>query len=195
MSCKWTLLISYLLVVATWPFLPIESAQAGTIQLPLPLFHLPQFLLGIALGRLFLLYQPIVGNLYKWFLWGGSLTILTLFAFRSSLSDWPFTAPVLVIPFSLVILGGTCRGEKQNLLAHPFLALLGEASFAIYILQWPLSFWWNWISKQLLHLNLPMAIDFAVYFSFVCVFSVASFMYIESPLRRAILGHSAHKAS
>jgi peptidoglycan/LPS O-acetylase OafA/YrhL len=194
-SYKSLLLISFGLVVATWPLLPVETAPPGTIQLPLPLFHLPHFLFGIALGRMYLLNRSLGHVFYKTLFFCSITGLLLLFGLRALLPEWMFSDSFLALPFGSVILGAAGSHSKFGFLSHPFFVLLGEASFAVYILQWPLSFWWDWVVAKELHLKLSMASDFVLLFSFVCLVSIASFRYFESPLRRRILGHTAHKAA
>jgi peptidoglycan/LPS O-acetylase OafA/YrhL len=86
------------------------------------------------------------------------------------------------------------KGGVAKLLAHPRLLILGEASYAIYILQVPLSYW----TRQLIAVT-PLQ-DFsaiaypALYLPIIIGFSIGSFFWLEKPLRSRILAFFQQEA-
>jgi len=194
-SYKYLLFTAYCLVIGAVLLRPMGGRPWNTFELYFPLYHLPEFLFGVALGRLYILRKSTALNFYAPLFFGSVAGLLLLFGFRSHLPSWTLSNMVLVSLFGAVILGGAGISRKGGILAHPLLVLLGEASFAIYILQWPMSFWWIWLSQKQLHLHLPIVADFATYSALVTLTSIGSFLYIEKPMRRRILGHTAHKAA
>lgn len=157
-----------------------------------PLLHLPHFMFGLALGRLFLdvpksrlLSRPGV------FLWGGVVSAVMLLGLRPWLPAWAISPPVLSIIFGTVIVGAAASPSDRGLLRTPLLILLGDASYALYILHMPIGFWWKMYVG-----GLGPAGDWQLFGGFVVVtvgLSVACFLWIETPLRRIILALSQER--
>ena len=176
-------------------FLPLAPAESAwhNFKWFFPLWHLPLFLFGMALGRLYLAAPAISTKRYDVLFWSGALFLVLLFGLRGELPLWTQTGPVLAMPFALVIFGAARAPSTARLLTLPALLLLGEASYSMYILHIPLAFWWHVLTQKVLSMNLPGMIDFALYFLLVVGGSVVSFLYVEKPLRRKILGHREHR--
>lgn len=162
-----------------------------------PLFRLPEFLLGIALGRLFVLTKrerlgiPKVteGRLLP----GAALIgIFGLLACGSWIS-YPFLHNGLLDIFFAVLIYGLARVSASGhsfqvvrFLSMPFLVLLGEASYAVYILHVPIR---NWMYKVLewIHPGIhPSLVIFSGYTILTLVVSILVFKVIEEPARRLI---------
>ena len=47
--------------------------------------------------------------------------------------------------------------------------------------------------QRVLRSSLPIFLDFAMYFALVIALSLLSYLYVEKPLRRWILGHREHR--
>jgi peptidoglycan/LPS O-acetylase OafA/YrhL len=158
-----------------------------------PLFHIPQFIYGMALGRLYLFGSTFSPKISASMFWVGTLGLVLVFGARSLLPWWTQTDAALVLLFGLTIFGGA-RGETSlRWLAFPTITLLGEASYSIYILHIPIWFWWNWFTRRIFHSSLPAFQNFATYFVLVVVASVLCYLYVEKPMRRWILGHREHR--
>ena len=148
-----------------------------------PLWHLPQFIFGVALGQLFLSRQ-FSGFFHESLLWGA---IVTLIAILASLQNHPWlSSNIILAPTFGALIFGFARnsGLLSQTLAARSLVLLGDASYSIYILHLPIWVWWNHLTLVSLKLQLPLALDFACYLLLVVSISVLMFLRIERPAQR-----------
>ncbi len=170
-----------------------------------PLLRLPEFLLGIALGRLFVLQKQeprtivsgkeprtiVSGRLLPWATLAGILSLLAC----GSWIPYPFLHNGLLDVLFAVLIYSLARDgasigkgalHTARFLSMPLLVLLGEASYAIYILHVPLRTWMyrilDWLHPGI-HPSLPL---FAVYTIVTLGISVLVFKLIEEPARRRI---------
>jgi peptidoglycan/LPS O-acetylase OafA/YrhL len=165
-----------------------------------PLFHVPSFVFGMALGRLFLFGRDRspLGNQLSLVL--ASVVLALVLGFRSSLPAW-FVSDALLVPlYGVVILAAAgMHSSTTGILASPVAVLAGEASYSMYILHTPVVFWWHWIAARFFGLRLPHAVEVAVAFALVLVVSIFVFAMFERPLRRFIVQHvpdtPVHKAT
>lgn len=154
-----------------------------------PLFHLPAFLVGIGAGRIFLSEHwkmRIFSN--KMFL---SVCVLVFFIF--SLHERipsVFLSSLVSIPLFafMIISAANSGGAIRNVLVHPWLVILGEASYGIYILHVPMAFWiergWGGLfGPSARH---PQAY-FACYLGLLLVSCILSYLYFERPARRTVI--------
>jgi peptidoglycan/LPS O-acetylase OafA/YrhL len=202
-----------------------------------PLLRLPEFLLGIALGRLFVLEREnrisysqdalamdetrnehgiqsnripffsrfgVSSVFHPWLRFLGfrisnfglaGVAVVGILAFLSCGSRIPYPFlhnGLLDVLFAMLIYGlaraETSRGiwKAGRFLSMPLLVLLGEASYAIYILHVPLRTWMYRILDGLhpdIHPSLPL---FAAYTFFTLGISILVFKLIEEPARRMI---------
>lgn len=154
--------------------------------LPLPLIRLPEFLIGMALGQLFLrsgpAYRPIR-------VYGAVLATLVLLSLP--IGSW---VSFVIIPFALLTYDlASGGGPVARLLSTPVMLLLGGASYAIYLLQYPVRAWVRllfsmapanlWSLGQILT---PIILIF---------FSIIVFRLWEEPWRRTLRGWFARVGS
>jgi peptidoglycan/LPS O-acetylase OafA/YrhL len=172
---------------------PAETFESwSSFLLYFPLFHLPKFLLGMALGRYFAARQH-PEKFYIRVFYASSLALVALFAFRPALPAWLFNDALLSFLYACVIVGAAGSGGASRLLAMPFLVLLGEASYSIYILHAPLEFWWHSLVGALPGLGMPASspLSFALAALSYCVFVVSlallAHLFVERPMRRVIV--------
>jgi peptidoglycan/LPS O-acetylase OafA/YrhL len=151
-----------------------------------PIFHLPTFIFGVVLGRIFLFGNAYSEWAHKIILTVGLLYVTIILIGRSWLPSIATNNVILVTAFALIIFGGARAENGFRFLTRPFLILLGDASYCIYILHVPLGWWW-WLSTR--GLTLSSQASFLIYFILLCIISILSFLYIEQPLRRKVLGH------
>jgi peptidoglycan/LPS O-acetylase OafA/YrhL len=150
-----------------------------------PLFHLPSFLFGMALGRIYLFARPLSGAMNRLCFAAAAIVLCLLLGYRVALPSWLLTDAVLVPLYGLVILtGARLEGRLHSALAHPLLVLLGHASYSIYILHIAIAFWWQWIARKVLRISLAPTTELVVILFLVVSISVGVFLYFERPLRR-----------
>jgi peptidoglycan/LPS O-acetylase OafA/YrhL len=149
-----------------------------------PLLHLPLFIFGMALGRLFLFGPTISTRMHAAMLWAGICLLLLLFGGTRLFPWWTRSEAVLVLVFALIIFGGAGAGAAR-LLGRPGFVLLGEASYVMYILHIPLRFWWD-TGQDMVGFRFQPWLSFLLYFVLVVVVSVVVYRHFEMPLRRWI---------
>jgi peptidoglycan/LPS O-acetylase OafA/YrhL len=156
-----------------------------------PILHLPQFVFGMALGRLYLFGPTVSPRLHAAMLGSGLGVLVLAFGGAWMLPEWTRSDPALALIFALIVFGGAGATSTATLLTLPAFVLLGEASYSIYILHIPLRGCWHTLTDSVLGLSLPSWLNFPLYFGFVVVASVLAFRHIETPLRHRIAGHRA----
>jgi peptidoglycan/LPS O-acetylase OafA/YrhL len=191
LSRKDFLMIATLMVVASamarW-YIPGDSQNWQYFRHYFPLFHLPSFIFGMALGRIHLFAHPLSAPMNRLCFAGAAIVLALLLGYRTSLPTWLMTDAVLVPLYGMVILtGARLEGALHSALARPLLVLLGHASYSIYILHIGVAFWWQWIAHKVLRINLPPTVELVVILFLVIAVSVSVFLYFERPLRRWIV--------
>lgn len=150
-----------------------------------PLLHLPQFVFGMILCRASLAVGPGWARLRLLAFLAGALGLALVLGLRE-LPLWLRSDAVLAPLYGLVIVGAVdTRPLVLRWLAWPVMIFLGEVSYSIYILHIPLGFWWGKL-LDLININLPPVVDFALYAAFVVLASGLCFRFVETPARRWI---------
>lgn len=153
-----------------------------------PVMHVPEFCMGIVLGRVDSLLRArrgwLLGRGYWLYIPGIGLEILAIWASQSV--PYVFLHNGLFLPLhSIVVLGMALDGGAlARVLSTRFFVLLGNASYSIYILQAPVMGWVYSIGKRWLHTKPG---DLGATFVFVLILvgcSVAVFRMIEEPANR-----------
>lgn len=151
-----------------------------------PVLRLPEFLIGVVLGRLFLLEEPVRGRSGTLLATGGALLTLGGFALSQHL-PLPLLHNALLAPAYALLVYGLARGGGLlgRLLSRPLFAQLGAASYALYLLQHPV-----WLAVGSLAKSLAPWMDvsaqrplFAVFLPVVIGASVLCHRRVEAPLR------------
>lgn len=162
-----------------------------------PVFRLPEFLMGVALGKLFLL-RTRHGGTSGVKLWSprpgvtaglalaGVFVVLGIAAIRIQVLE----CAVLDGFFALLIYSlAFGQGRIAAFFSLPTLILLGEASYAVYILHNPI---WHYMSYPLKHVHLGsgLLIDspvfFLLYLGVTIAISIVCLNVVEQPARRAL---------
>jgi peptidoglycan/LPS O-acetylase OafA/YrhL len=149
---------------------------------PGPLFRLPEFVAGVLLGRYFQLENGKNAARAPIFAALGLLGWAALLAFGSSIPRLFYVAG-LPLPFSALLILGLAhgRGWIAAFLSTPALVLLGEASYGVYILQWPLASVFGIAAET------RSFLWFVSYNAALVLLAILSLKYLEAPARRAIL--------
>ena len=195
---------AYLLIVLTSTFGPELLSLAGVLgQAPsdgwlvpglFPVLHLPLFIVGMALARLYLFGPALSPALHAAMLGVGVAVLALIFGGASVLPAWTRSHAALAPAFALVIVGGAGAGRSLPLLTLPAFVLLGEASYSIYILHIPLRYCWDILLDSMLGVVLTPWLDFFLYFGFVVAVSVAVFRRLETPIRKWIAGRERERS-
>jgi peptidoglycan/LPS O-acetylase OafA/YrhL len=169
--------------------------RPGTYRLFMynPISHLPVFLLGVALGRFKVAFgagqvtraSRIVAHL-------AIVGMLVLLAVSGSVPHLLMHNSLAAICFcGLMFYADALWKPLSRLLAAPLTVLLGEASYALYILQIPLAAWYVSILRHLHALSgneeaVSRGWPLAGLVCFLCAGSVLTFVLIERPSRVSI---------
>lgn len=175
-------LLGPVIYCALWPVIPQPPFPMGQLALETnPVMRLPDFLIGMLVGRLFISGFRLRSSMVSISSLVAPATIGLLVSFSSAiprllLSNGVVTPSAVLLIFTLA----HQKGSLAQVLSHPSLTALGEASYAIYILQFPLSY--------LLNLNERTftAQRFSIYLITLMGVSLATFFSIEQPLRRRL---------
>ncbi|HEX8439121.1 acyltransferase [Archangium sp.] len=155
-----------------------------------PLVRLPEFILGICLGRLFA-HAPLRAALARHAgLLATSATALLLgvLALGPRVPYVLLHNGLLVPAFAVLLLAlATDQGLPARLLRHPWLVRLGEASYSLYILHTPVVMLVRSVGSRLLGrevLDTPAFV--AGTLALTVVASLVSYRLVEQPLHRRL---------
>jgi len=207
-SARWpaatVLAAAYVLIVLTSAYGPELLSSAGVLrQIPpdewlvpgfFPVLHLPLFVVGMALARLYLFGPTLSPTLHAAMISVGVAVLVVVFGGASVLPAWTHSRAVLTPVFALIILGGAGAGRVVPLMTLPVFTLLGEASYSIYILHIPLRYCWQILLETVLGIGLTPWLDFFLYFGFLVLVSAAVFRQIETPMRKWIAGSDRERS-
>jgi peptidoglycan/LPS O-acetylase OafA/YrhL len=158
------------------PGIHVSASFLSSLREGWPPLRLPEFLTGMVLGRLHVTRpRPGAGN-------AALLSALALIGILAvtALAHLSYSSVVLALDplFALLIYGlASGGGRLQEFLSLPVLVLLGESSYAIYILQVP-------IMHVVYHLfgNNGRSMIAGVFL--LTVASVCTFSFFETPVRK-----------
>jgi len=155
-----------------------------------PLFHLNAFLLGVAGGVWYLKNskQPSVKQSTNRVVLVGSFGfVLLIVSLREYIPTFPhgfsLDAGLLAPVFLMIVLALALDTTKlSQRLSHPWLVLLGDASYALFILHIPLL----WLFRRLLEISgstIAYSTMFSIHVLISILLSILVFKYIERPAR------------
>ncbi len=167
-----------------------EKSVPGSLRVftttRLPLFALPEFLAGVSAGWLFLRFKPSEKS-SAWMAVLGVILLASALFFADRLPYIALHNGLLIPIYALLLLGLSQRNWITSLLSGSFLVLLGEASYALYLLHaltLQVGHWMHWDQGTLFPLvNLALTI----------AASVLLHLYLERPARRAVLAWWARR--
>jgi len=163
---------------------PDDSSNWHDFSAYFPLLNLPQFVLGAALGKLFLQRGP---SRQSDIIFCTSIGLLGFIISYKSEIQWLGDNILLCLVFGAIIYGLAGLGPLlRSILSAPPLVSLGDASYAIYILHAPIWLWWDRIFRVLLNLNIKPEFDFAAYLTFLFAACVVVNRLFEKKVSRQI---------
>ncbi len=158
-----------------------------------PLLRSPEFIIGVCCGVVFLKRPLLIKQRSMWI---GMLICLASLPLLVRL-PWLMVSNGLLAPlFGVVILGlADSVGLAARFLSNRVLVLLGQASFSLYLLHFPVFFWMSFaVTRGTLAERLsgswPHHTDslgsLVVYFILAVLVSLASYTFLEIPARDAV---------
>lgn len=149
-----------------------------------PLLRLPEFVIGMATGRIFALQQQAPK---KWLadaavLAGlGATMLMVALPLPTIFKHGPLLAPF----FALAIWGLANRGLLARLLGIRPLVWLGDASYSLYILQVPVLDWWFQVQGEVS--GVPHALSLQMrYVGILIALSLIAHRVVEMPVQRIL---------
>ena len=160
-----------------------------------PIFRIPEFVIGVALGRLDRFARlNHMGKGVRVFCVVGGLVGGCCFLLCSRHIPYVLRyTGVADLIFAMTIFGlATSEGIMCRVCSLPMLVLLGEASYGMYILQAPIAELFAVVQDKLglspaLGHTQRNAVVFVAYLATLTVLSVWSFKYFEAPVRKWML--------
>ena len=182
-------LLTPLLVIVSHPTELITPGltEIGEIIGMVPVFRIFEFLAGISLYSLQKTLEekrtPEQRNRLGYiFIVVACVLFITSVHFATHIPYVVMNNGLLLPVWGLILLGLTnVRGWFFHLMSHRYLVLLGESSYSMYLLHWPL---WAYFSRIRAIDTLPV---WCIYVGVLIVVSVASLYFLERPARRRIL--------
>jgi peptidoglycan/LPS O-acetylase OafA/YrhL len=151
-----------------------------------PLFRVPEFVFGMALGILFARSGPVGVSMRRLMIFVGCVGFVVGFVVVAPLVPGEMISNGLLMPFLGLLLVGLAYSPSR-VFNHPIFVQLGDASYSLYLLHMPL---WNWMARADGHLGHWQAqspkLFFFVYVASTIAASLTSLHLIETPARLAI---------
>ena len=164
-----------------------------------PLLRLPDFVIGIFLGRLYLLrgdHPPT--SQFRLRELGGALSIVGLslpVAAAAFSPEYPFPLTYsrsLVAPFNALLIFGLALGGGllAKVLASRTMVLLGNASYALYLLHVPVIYLTYTAARAWFGAESPNTWPMFVAYGFFAIgLSILAFLLVEEPMRQMLRRH------
>jgi peptidoglycan/LPS O-acetylase OafA/YrhL len=166
-----------------------------------PVMRLPEFVLGVALGLLFLRQSASQSQqsvrLRARVCDLGLVAIICavlLLALAPMHLPSSYPAGVLFVPLfaSAIYLLAQPVGIVARAMSWSWMTWLGEISYGTYILHWPLWSWTSTFATRTLHMAIDSPALLIMYLAMLIAVSGLSYEYIERPARKAIRARWEH---
>lgn len=147
----------------------------------LPILALPEFVAGISLGWIYLRFRPS-RRLASVLASAGVVSLIVILMLAEHVPLILLHNGLLIPIFGMLLLSLGERNWLSRFLSHPILALLGEASFALYLIHFLFNDW----AKSLFG-NHDTIADALWKLAVTIPLSIILHLYVERPCRRLIL--------
>jgi peptidoglycan/LPS O-acetylase OafA/YrhL len=151
-----------------------------------PLFHLPTFLIGAFLGIRFLAKGPL-STAHSFIAIAGGTGIVLLVCMSSIPREFVNNG-ILTPAFSLVIYGLCSQHAISRALGGVVMEKLGDASYALYILQMPVFFGTRFLARNISIDSTGGSLAFFAFFLFVLVMVSIQIAKVADQLRAWLNG-------
>jgi peptidoglycan/LPS O-acetylase OafA/YrhL len=154
-----------------------------------PLNHLGTFLMGSATGLLLLKHNEQWNRVkWNWVFYIVIIFILIIYILPNPIRSFAHNG--LLVPLWILLIISIAKNTSfiSRIFNLPLLVILGDISYGIYILQKPLNFYFNQLTRPIEYL-LPDLLKFFLYVIFLIIFSFLCFRFVETPLRKKIKGY------
>ena len=172
------------LIALSDPTVALDDERTIFVML-FPPFRLPEFILGIGVGVLFMRYRDVLDKHVLLLIWGGLIGVLAGMIAGGLLIPLPYVFKTALAPFmACFLLGIACRREGLSRLCGTIpMVLLGQASYALYILHLPLLLvFMQWP----LPAHIPGIVTAALYLGVTISASVLVYLFCEKPCQMII---------
>mgnify|MGYP001316260887 FL=1 len=165
---------------------PLQAATWLDVVKFNPLLHLPEFITGMAAGLLFLRRSPTLSG------WAATLSFLAALSILGSLM-MSERVPYLLFHNGLlsplyawlVYLLAVGEGPLVGILRASPMILLGEASYALYVLHRPLWSWWH-MGRSASGVDAVSVWSLVPYILTAILLSVITLKVVEQPARKVL---------
>ncbi|HKO51787.1 MAG TPA: acyltransferase [Polyangiaceae bacterium] len=183
----WALPVLAHAVLFRMQIIDLTSVNVQAFWRSFPVLRLPEFVMGVAAGKLFL-SGPLDPH-HKQLRLLGALAVALILALSVGSRYLPAAVPesTLGAPlFALVILALASGAiPTPNWLNSPVLLLLGRSSYAVYILHQPFKLFFLKLA-QLAHFDAPSPALLIAYLVTLQLFCIGLFLWFEDPMRHLL---------
>ena len=153
-----------------------------------PLLWLPLFLMGIGASRMATRWKQLTEREAETFSTAGLVALLLVcLAWPHRWSDVLVTGGMAPLLAAVIIFFTRTSGWISRIIGGRWLSRLGEASYAVYILQAPLWHYWlpftNYLRRAPLQLNVVPLWQFVAFVPFLVISSLAAQRFVEERFR------------
>jgi peptidoglycan/LPS O-acetylase OafA/YrhL len=164
----------------------VEGTALHQFTLYFPIWHLNTFMFGMLCGRYIkeqLQSEKHEPSKARWLYGIGVLLFIVIVFTHNPIR--PFISGGFLAPLFFLIIAGLALDDSPITLylGHRFNLLLGNSSYALYILQWPIYLLFTWLFEQKkLHL-----MPFMIYLFSLIGISIVTYLFFEVKVKEQLL--------